>query len=133
VTEAWKRRGVYRAGAGNVVGDLGAVADPGWHFAQLYGAALSLGGPVQEFFFRAAWINVIAWGLGYALAGRRPAARAPVLIAGGAGKLAYFGACLSLVAGGVGGLGLLASAVLDVIFAGFVASVLWSSPSRTPA
>ncbi len=130
--EAWKRRGLYLAGAWNVVGGLSALADPARHFAQLYGAALSLSDPLQAFFFRATWINVIAWGLGYILAARHPAARAPVLIAGGTGKLAYFGACLGLVTGGVGGPGLLASGVLDVIFAGFFAYVVWS-PRPRPA
>ena len=37
MTEASKRRGVYLAGAGNVTGGLSALADPGRHFAQLYG------------------------------------------------------------------------------------------------
>jgi len=107
------------------LGGVSALADPARHFAQLYNAALSLGDPLQAFFFRATWINVIAWGVGYILAGRHPAARGPVLIAGGAGKLAYFGACLALFFSGSGSTLLLASGMLDVIFAGFFVYVLW--------
>jgi hypothetical protein len=127
VSEAWKRGGLYLASAGNVVGGLSALADPARHFAQLYTAALPLDDPLQAFFFRATWINVIAWGLGYILAAQHAAARPPVLLAGGAGKLAYFDACVVLYVSGAGGAMLLAAGVLDVIFAGFFAYVLWRS------
>lgn len=42
-------------------------------------------------------------------------------------------ACVGLVAGGVGGLGLLAAGALDVVFAGFFAGVLWLPRPRPPA
>ena len=125
MTETWRRRILYVAGAWNIVGGISTLADPARHFAQLYGAAPSLDDPLQAFFFRATWINVIAWGLGYILAARRPATRAPVLLAGGTGKLAYFGACLALVGSGRGSGVLLASGVLDVIFAGCFFYILW--------
>ena len=64
MTETWRRRVLYVAGAWNVVGGASALADPARPFAQLYGAALSLADPLQAFFFRATWINVIAWGSG---------------------------------------------------------------------
>ncbi len=123
--ETWRRRALYLVGALNILGGASALADPARHFAQLYTAALSLDDPLQAFFFRATWINVIAWGVGYILAGRYPAARGPVLLAGAAGKLAYFGACLALYLTGTGNAMLLATGVLDVLFAGFFAYVLW--------
>ncbi len=133
MTETWRRRILYVAGAGNVVGGVSALADPARHFGQLYGAALSLDDPLQAFFFRATWINVIAWGLGYLLAARRPAAREPVLLAGGTGKLVYFGACLALVGSGRGGAMLLASGVLDVVFAACFFYILWRQRPGRPA
>lgn len=132
MSEGWRRGGLYLAGAWNVLGGLTALADPVRHFAQLYGTGLSLGDPLQAFFYRATWINVIAWGVGYILAARHRAARAPVLIAGGAGKLAYSAACVGLVVSGLGGVALLASAALDVLFAGFFAAVLWGHRSGPP-
>jgi ABC-type Mn2+/Zn2+ transport system permease subunit len=116
-----------------VIGGASALADPTRHFAQLYNGALSLDDPLQAFFFRATWINVIAWGLGYILAGRHRAARGPVLIAGGAGKLAYFGACLALFLSGSGSAMLLAAGIVDVIFAGFFVYVLWLQRTGQPA
>lgn len=132
MSETWRRRGLYLAGAWNILGGASALADPAGHFAQLYTAALNLSDPLQAFFFRATWINVIAWGLGYVLAGRHPAGRGPVLLAGGAGKLAYFGACLALFLGGSGNTLLLASGILDVLFAGFFACVLWHQRTSQP-
>ena len=124
MTETWKRRALYFAGAWNIIGGATALADPAQHFAQMYQGSLSLGDPLQAFFFRATWINVIAWGLGYILAGRYPTARLPVLAAGSAGKLAYFVACLALFMSGSGGAMLLAAGILDVMFAGFFVYVL---------
>ncbi len=131
--ETWRRRALYLAAAWNVVGGVGALIDPVGHFAQLYHGALSLGDPLQAFFFRATWVNVIAWGVGYGLAARHPAARGPVLLAGGAGKLGYFGLCLSLYLGGAGTAMLLATGVIDVAFAAFFAHVLWARRSEAAA
>jgi hypothetical protein len=133
VSETWRRRLLYVAGAWNVIGGVSALADPARHFAQLYGAALSLDDPLQAFFFRATWINVIAWGLGYILAARHPAARGPVLMAGGVGKLVYFAACLALVGSGRGSTVLLASGVLDVVVAGCFFCILWRQRPGPPA
>lgn len=99
---------------------------------ELYTAALSLDDPLQAFFFRATWINVTAWGVGYILAGRHPTARGPVLIAGAAGKLAYFGACLALFLSGSGNALLLAFGIVDVILAGFFVYVLWLQRAGDP-
>lgn len=125
MSEAWRRWGLYLAGVWNLVGGATALVDPARHFAQLYGTALSLADPLQAFFYRATWINVIAWGVGYILAARHRAGRPPILIAGGLGKLAYAAACVGLVVNGIGGAALLASGVLDLLFAAFFAAVLW--------
>jgi hypothetical protein len=116
LSETWIRRLLYFTGGWNIVGGLSALIDPGSHFAGLYRSALSLEDPIQAFFFRATWINVIAWGVGYLLAARMPAARGPVLLAGAAGKLAYFGACLALYLAGAGSAAFLMFGGLDLFF-----------------
>lgn len=118
------------AAALNLLGGAGALVDPEGHFASLYTSTLSLGDPLQSFFFRATWINVMAWGLGYLLAAFHPGARLPILAAGGAGKAVYFGACLALVRSGVGKPLLLGFGILDLLFAAFFAYVLLRRPGR---
>jgi len=113
------RRALCFAGVRNTAGGASALADPARHFAQMYSGSLLLDDPLQTFFFRATWISVIAWGFGYVLAGRWPDTRAAVLAAGGAGKLAYFGACLALFMSGRGSPMLLAAGVFDVVVAAF--------------
>ncbi len=125
MTEIWQRRILYLAGAWNVLGGASALLDPTRHFAQSYNTSLSLGDPLQAFFFQCTWINVVAWGVAYILAARQPTARGPVLLAGGAGKLVYFGACLLLFFSGSGNMMLLAAGIMDLAFAGFFAYVLW--------
>ena len=61
MSETWQRRVLYIAGAWNMIGGAGALADPRAHFAQFYTTALSLQDPLQAFFFRTTWINAIAW------------------------------------------------------------------------
>jgi hypothetical protein len=117
VKENWIRRFLYFVGAWNVLGGLIALADPSRHFAQLYKTSLSLNDPLQLFFFRATWINVIAWGIGYILAARYPSGRTPILLAGATGKMVYFVACLALYLSGTGGVTLLVFGIFDVIFA----------------
>ena len=124
MTETWQRRGLYVAGAWNVLGGAGPLLDPSGHFAQFYTTSLSMDDPLQAFFFRTTWINAMAWGVGYALAGRHLASRVPVLAAGCAGKLAYCGACIALFVSGVGNRWLLATGIADVLFAAFFAYVL---------
>jgi ABC-type Mn2+/Zn2+ transport system permease subunit len=124
MTEAWQRRALYLAGAWNIIGGAGALADPARHFAQFYTTALSLDDPLQAFFFRTTWINAMAWGIAYTMAGRYRTTRLPVLAAGGAGKVAYCGACVGLFLTGVGNMWLLATGVADVLFAVLFAYVL---------
>ncbi|MEO5925734.1 MAG: hypothetical protein ABIR70_18090 [Bryobacteraceae bacterium] len=62
MTETWTRRILYFAGSWNVLGGLSALLDPSRHLAQMYTGALQFSDPLQAFFFRATWINVIAWG-----------------------------------------------------------------------
>src|SRR5262245_60590315 len=101
VNETWQRRALYVAGAWNIIGGASALANPDAHFAQFYTSALSLDNPLQAFFYRTTWINAIAWGVGYAMAGRFADARVPVLAAGGGGKEADCGACIGLLVSGV--------------------------------
>lgn len=122
--ETWNRRGLLLAATLNLLGGAGALLDPAGHFASLYTSTLSLADPLQAFFFRATWINVMAWGLGYLLAAFNPAARLPILAAGATGKAVYFGACLALVRSGAGRPLLLAFGILDLLFAVFFVSVL---------
>jgi hypothetical protein len=124
VSELWIRRLLYLAGAWNIVGGVSALLDPAGHLAQ-YGGTFSMADPVQAFFFRATWINVIAWGVGYVLAARHSAARGPVLLSGGAGKLAYFVACVALYLTGQGSAVLLGAGIFDVICAAFFLYVVW--------
>jgi hypothetical protein len=133
MSEMWKARFLYVVGAWNILGGVSALTDPRRHFAQLYSATPSLEDPLQAFFFRATWINVTAWGVGYILAGRFAAARGPILIAGGLGKLAYFCACLALFTSGVGNSMLMTFGALDVVLAAFFLYVLVSRRAARPA
>jgi hypothetical protein len=124
VNETWQRRALYLAGAWNIIGGASALANPDAHFLQFYTTRLSLDDPLQAFFFRTTWINAIAWGVGYTMAGRFSSARLPVLTAGGGGKVAYCGACIGLFATGVGNTWLLATGIGDVLFAALFATIL---------
>lgn len=119
MSEAWRRRGLYLAAILNVLGGVTALVNPAGHFAQSHTSAVPFTDPVQTFYYHATWINVIAWGLGYFLAARLVSARTPVLLAGAAGKLAYFAACLGLYLGGRATGMLLGFGILDVVFAAF--------------
>jgi len=107
------------AAAWNLVGGATSLADPAGHIAQMYVAAPPADDALLMFFYQCTWINVLAWGSAYLLSAFWPASRRAVLIAGGAGKAAYFLASAALVASGVGqplvlvfGLGDLAMAFL---------------------
>jgi len=126
MNDRWKRWVLYFAGIWNIAGGVNALADPPAHFAGLYNGSLALDDPLQAFFFRATWINVIAWGFGYVLAGHWSQGRLPILLAGAAGKLAYFGACWALYASGKGGSVLFAVGALDVIFAAIFMYIVWT-------
>ena len=116
---------MYLAATLNVLGGVIALANPAGHFAQSHVGQLSLGDPLQAFYYRATWINVIAWGFGYFFAARLPGARRPVLLGGAAGKLVYFAACLSLYLSGRATNALLGFGILDVMFASFFVYVAW--------
>jgi hypothetical protein len=125
-TEKWTRRGLCLCAAWNLLGGGTALADPAAHFAQMYSGTLAMNDPLQAFFFRVTWINVIAWGVGYWIAARLPNARTAVLCAGGAGKLGYFAACMALIRSGGGSAFLAGAALFDVVCAVFFFYVVWS-------
>jgi hypothetical protein len=130
MNEGWKRRLLLIAAAWNLVGGAMPLFDPGHHFDQMYRGALTLDDPVQAFFFRLTWINVLAWGLGYLIAARSPGARGPILLAGAAGKAAWFAACVALFRAGTGTPVLLATGSADLIFAGMFLFILRNEPAR---
>ena len=129
------RKGLLLAAAAwNVVGGASALLDPAAHFAQLFTGTLSLDDPIQLFFFRCVWINVIAWGLAYLIAALRPDTRLAVIAAGGLGKFTYFLACVSLFDAGLGKAALLAAALADLFFAAlFAAALIQPRALLTPA
>jgi hypothetical protein len=132
MTEFWQRRLLIVAAGWNVLGGVSALYDPANHFNQMYASTLSLGDPLEAFFFRCTWINVIAWGAAYLLAAVLPASRAAVLLAGGSGKLAYSGACVALYSSGVGRTMLLVTGGVDLVFAGLFAATLLSNRKARP-
>jgi hypothetical protein len=127
------RRLLLVAAVWNLVGGATSLADPARHFAQMYAVAPVPGDALLDFFYRSTWINVLAWGVAYLVAAFVPASRAAVLLAGAAGKAAYFVACVALVTSGVGrplvlafGAGDLAMALL------FVTALLAQRRSTAP-
>jgi hypothetical protein len=127
MNEIWMKRFLIFAAGWNLVGGASALLDPAQHFAQMYHAPLSLEDPLQLYFYRCTWINVMAWGVGYFLAAIRPAMRMPILAAGAAGKFFYCFACLALFANGTGQAFLAVTGVIDLLFAGMFAWILMSS------
>ena len=126
MNDFWQRRLLIVAAGWNVLGGSSALFDPSRHFAQLYTKSLSMGDPLQAFFFRCTWINVIAWGAAYLLAAVWPGARMAVLLAGGAGKVAYCGACVALYSTGAGQPMLLVAGIVDLALAALFAVALLS-------
>jgi hypothetical protein len=113
----WQKPLLLAAATWNVLGGASALIDPAQHFAQMYTASLSLDQPLQLFFYRGVWINVIAWGIAYFIAAFVPTARVTVFAAGAVGKFAYFVACVALFSSGVGNAALLATGLADLVFA----------------
>ena len=128
MSESWQKRLLIAAAAWNILGGIGAPLDPVGHFAQMYRGSLDLADPVQAAFFRTVWIAVIAWGFAYLAAAFRPEGRWPVLVAGGAGKLAYAGACVAVYEQGAATPALLAVGFGDLAFV-----VLFAVAALTPA
>jgi len=132
MNDFWQRRLLIVAAGWNVLGGSSALFDPARHFAQMFTESLSMGDPLQAFFFRCTWINVIAWGAAYLLAAAWPGARMAVLLAGGAGKLAYFGACIALYSSGAGRTMLLVAGIVDLALAALFAVALISRRKAAP-
>jgi hypothetical protein len=123
---AWRRTLLLAAAGWNIIGGVTALLDPARHFAQMYTTTLALDQPLALFFYRCAWINVIAWGAAYVIAAFVPTSRTAVLVAGGAGKLVYFLASVGLFASGVGNGLVLTAGFMDVVFAGLFALVVFT-------
>jgi hypothetical protein len=116
--ETWTKRLLLASAAWNITGGVTSLADPANHFAQMYAAAPPAGGDaLLMYFYLCTWINVLAWGVAYGLAAYWPQSRAAVLAAGGAGKAAYFVACVALVTAGVGKPLVLAFGIGDLLIA----------------
>jgi hypothetical protein len=129
----WTRRLLLVAAVWNLVGGATSLADPARHFAQMYEVAPVPGDALLDFFYRSTWINVLAWGVGYLVAAFVPASRAAVLLAGAAGKAAYFVACVALVTSGVGRPLVLAFGVGDLAMALLFVATLAQRRSTAPA
>ena len=112
----WQRVVLLIAAAWNLGGGALALLDPAQQFEQLFNGALVMSDPIQLFFYRCTWINVMAWGLAYLIAAFT-GSRVAVLLAGGIGKLLYFVACLSLFFVGAGTVALLGAGVVDLLLA----------------
>lgn len=113
----WQGNLLWFAAAWNVLGGVTALANPGGHYAAMFSTPAPADS-VQQFLYRCVWINVIAWGVGYAIAARVPAARLAVLAAGAAGKTAYALAALAVAGAGTGTAMLALAGVADLVFAG---------------
>jgi hypothetical protein len=133
MTEVWQKRVLFVAAAWNVLGGVSALVDPAKHFAQLYTSSLNLSEPLELFFYRCVWINILGWGVAYFLAARLPRARTPVLAGGGLGKAAYAIACFALYARGMGTGALAAAGVFDLLLAALFALALFPRRRRVPA
>jgi hypothetical protein len=125
MSNSWQKWVLIIAGIWNLLG-ASALLDPAKHFQQLYTRSLSLDDPLQLFFYRCTWINVIAWGIGYLVAAFVPTSRKAILIAGGAGKFVYALACFSLFSTGIGKPFLVLTAIIDLMFASLFAFVVLS-------
>lgn len=110
MSETWQRNVLLVAAAWNVAGGGGALLEA----------------PQQP-----AWIAVIAWGAAYVGAAFAPAARKVVVLAGGAGKLAYLAACVALFAQDAMSGAMLAASSLDLVFVALFAAIAFQPNLQT--
>jgi ABC-type Mn2+/Zn2+ transport system permease subunit len=127
----WTTRWLVFAAAWNILGGVSALWNPPAHFAQLYTTTLQLGDPLTLFFYRCTWINVIAWGIAYALAAAMTESRRAVLMAGAIGKTVYCAASVAVYLAGAGTAALLAAGAVDLLLAlAFVFGFFAQQPRR---
>ena len=117
-------------GAWTALAGASALLDPAGHLA-LYAGDLDLRDPMAAFFFRATWIQVTSWGLGYLLAAYRPQAAGPVLLAGAVGKTLYFVTVLLAYQDAVASSTLLGFAMLDLVFAAYFVHFVLATPGQS--
>lgn len=122
--QGWMKWSLIGAAIWNIFGGLSALADPAMHFSQLYTGEISLSDPLQLYFFRCVWINVIAWGVGYALAAFVRGPHTAILVAGALGKLFYCGACFALFSTGTSKGMLVFAGVVDLFFGSLFATMV---------
>jgi hypothetical protein len=131
MNETWTKRLLLCSAVWNITGGVTSLADPANHFARMYAMAPAVANdPLLMYFYQCTWINVLAWGVAYALAAFWPNSRAAVLAAGGAGKAVYFLACAALVASGVGKPLVLAFGLGDLLMAALFGWALLSQRQR---
>jgi hypothetical protein len=105
MTEVWQKRVLWIAAAWNVLGGVSALVDPAKHFEQLYTSSLNLSEPLELFFYRCVWINILGWGV----------------------------ACFALYSRGLGTGALVAAGVFDLLIAALFALALFPRRRRVPA
>lgn len=110
MTETWQKAILYAAAAWNVVGGIAGLVQS----------------PTQ-----AAWIAVIAWAAAYVGAARVAAARTVIVIAGGAGKLAYLAYSVALFRAGSLGGDVLAASSVDLVFVALFAAIAFQPDSKS--
>jgi hypothetical protein len=122
----WQKPALYAVGAWTAFGGISALADPGGHWATFFGGPAP--GPA---IVAIAYAQLLAWGVGYALAAHEPAARGPMLAAGAVGKALYAAITIGAFASGAGTSALLATGIGDIAIAALFAWLVWGDRRTT--
>src|SRR5687767_6503123 len=96
----WQRGALYGIGAWTAFGGVSALVDPAAQAATFFTDASVVESGGGLLLLRLAYAQLLAWGVGYALAARFPAMLVPILGAGIVGKVSY--AALTAIAYGTG-------------------------------
>lgn len=115
----WRTRALYGIGAWTALGGITALVDPGAHCALFFGGEGLVDSDAALLVFRIAYAQLVAWGVGYALAARCSAMQTPMLAAGAMGKSIYAAIVIVAFARGSGTTALLATGVGDLLIASF--------------
>jgi hypothetical protein len=85
----------------NIVAGVAALASPSLHAELMFAGDVRLDGLILRYHVML-WLFVVALGIGYAVAARRPSEQRGLLVAGGLGKLVAAGVWAEMLASGVG-------------------------------